>query len=60
MVMVAPRTPKRETCKCRIIALRSRLQGAAVEDLLAMTNWQPYTLRGCFSHQLRGWVTWRG
>lgn len=47
----APRSPKRETYKSRIIALVSRPEGATAEELLAMTNWQPHTLRGFFSHQ---------
>ena len=45
---------KLETYKGRIIALVSRLQGATIEEPLTMTHWQPHTLRGFFSHQLRG------
>ena len=33
--------------------LVSRPQGVTAEELLATTNWQPYALRGFFSHQLR-------
>ena len=34
------------------VCLRTR--GATAEERLAMTNWQRHTLRGFFSHQLRG------
>ena len=36
------------------IALLSRPEGAIAEEPLATTYQQPHTLRGFFSHQVRG------
>ncbi|WP_412057317.1 DUF3489 domain-containing protein [Bartonella sp. DGB2] len=47
-----PETPKpaqKTTKRTQIIALLSRHEGATIEELMTLTNWQQHTVRGFFS-----------
>ncbi|HWA18311.1 MAG TPA: DUF3489 domain-containing protein [Devosia sp.] len=48
---VAPQ--KHETKQSAVLALLRRPQGASVEEIIALTDWQPHSVRGFFAGALK-------
>ena len=46
-------TPRSDTKQAQMIALLQRSQGATIEEIMKVTDWQPHTVRGAIAGALK-------
>ncbi|ACI91959.1 conserved hypothetical protein [Afipia carboxidovorans OM5] len=49
----APRPPRRDTKQARLIAMLRTPEGATIAEIVAVTGWQPHTVRGAMVGALK-------